>query len=221
MDSLLPSLMYSYRSFTQGPVNMYNCKDVTISSSTFENNCAQSVFRDLPYRVPGGGLSITIFSNLTHDVMHRARPFAYTIQNCTFSNNNATSTVATADTSTLLNLGFINNRGGGVALYMVHPSVVKVNILRCNFINNFAPYFGGGLYIFSPKLVTEEDFTVADSYFEGNEAELGGGIALGAVFQETEENSTVLIEKVVLTRNTLLRNNASFGGGMFLGPGEP
>ena len=191
-------------------MNMYNCKVVTVSSSTFENNHAQSVFRDLPSRVPGGGLSITTNSSLTHSKSRRT--FTYTIQDCTFSNNSANSTVDSADTTTLLSFAYINNRGGGVAIYVVHPSAV-INISRCNFTNNFAPYLGGGLYMFSSEQITEEDYTVADNYFEGNEAKFGGGIALGTSSRKVKDD-------VILTRNTFLRNSASFGGAMFLVPGE-
>ena len=94
---------HSLRNFTQGPVNMYNCPVVTVSKSTFENNHAQSVFTDLPSRVSGGGLSITIDGRNNSSVMHGA--FNYTIQSCTFFNNNANSTAPTADTNTLLKRG--------------------------------------------------------------------------------------------------------------------
>ena len=200
---------------------MYNCHVVTVSASIFENNRAQSVFTDLPSRLSGGGLSITIYGNSNGSVVQGT--FNYTIQNCTFYNNSANSTVPT-DTVSILDGGYINGRGGGVAFYVVHTSVVIIKVLQCNITNNSASIFGGGLYIFSPVLFTEEDFTVADNHFEGNEAEHGGGIHLGAVIKETNENEylhkVVLTESVIFSGNTFVRNLAMLGGAMFLRPGE-
>ena len=78
--------------------------------------------------------------------------------------------------------------------------------------------------MFSPHLVTEKDFTIADNHFERNEARSGGGIALGADFQQInrtenlEEN--ILTESVIFCRNTFVQNRGVRGGGMYLGPGE-
>ena len=196
---------------------MYNCQVVTVSASTFENNRAQSVFTDLPSRVSGGGLSITIYGNSTGSVVQGT--FNYTIQNCTFYNNNATSTVPTVSPIFILEGGHFNGRGGGVAFYVMHTSVLLIKILQCNFTNNSAPFFGGGLVIFSPEVVAKEVFTVADSYFEGNEAENGGGISVGATVLLTEKHK-VLLKDVVYARNIFVRNRARFGGALFLGRGK-
>ena len=215
---------HSLRNFTQGPVNMYNCPVVTVSESTFENNHAQSVFTDLPARVSGGGLSVTIYDRNDSSVMQGA--FNYTIQSCNFFNNNANATAPTADTLSILNGGHLNGRGGGVAFYMVHPSVIEIKVLGCNFTNNSASAIGGGLYVFSPELVTEGDFTITDNHFEGNTAESGGGVALGPAFQRNNGNKnlnkTVLKESVLFSRNMFVQNKAivnGSGGAMFLGPG--
>ena len=198
---------------------MYNCQVVMVSASTFENNRAQSVFTDLPSRVSGGGLSITIYGNSNGSVVQGT--FNYTIQNCTFYNNSANSTVPTASPIFILEGGHFNDRGGGVAFYVVHTSVLLIKILQCNFTNNSAPFFGGGLVIFSPEVVAEEVFTVADSYFEGNEAENGGGISVGAtVLGLLTEKHKVLLKDVVYARNIFVRNRARFGGALFLGRGK-
>ena len=202
---------------------MYNCPVVTVSESTFENNHAQSVFTDLPSRVSGGGLSVTIYDRNDSSVMQGA--FNYTIQSCTFSDNNASSTVPTVDTLSILEGGHLNDRGGGVAFYMVHSSVVEIKVLGCTFTNNSSSAYGGGLYVFSPELVTEEDFTIADNHFEGNEAiNGGGGVALGAAFRQTNRkenlNKIVLKEFVLFTRNMFVQNKANGNGGaLFIGPG--
>ena len=197
---------------------MYNCPVVTVSESTFENNHAQSVFTDLPSRVSGGGLSITIYDRNNSSVMQGA--FNYTIQSCTFSNNNASSMALTAKTISILEGGHLNDRGGGVTFYMVHSSVVDIKVLGCNFTNNSASIFGGGLYVFSPELVTEEVFTITDNHFEGNTAMNGGGVALGTIFQQNGKenlNMTVLNESVVFNRNIFVQNKVIVNGGaMFL-----
>ena len=150
--------------------------------------------------------------------------FNYTIQSCTFFNNNANATAPTADTLSILNGGHLNGRGGGVAFYVVHPSVVEIKVLGCTFTNNSAPAYGGGLYVFSPELITEEDFIIADNHFEGNEAVGGGGVALGAAFlqkyRKENLNKIVLKESVLFTRNMFVQNKViGSGGAMFLGPG--
>ena len=201
---------------------MYNCPVVTVSESTFENNHAQSVFTDLSSRVSGGGLSVTIYGRNNSSSMRGA--VNYTIQNCTFFNNSASSTVPAAGTRSILEGGHVNNRGGGVAFYVVHPSVVEIKVLGCNFTNNSASLAGGGLYVFTPEVDTEKDFTIADNHFEGNTARSGGGgIALGAVFQhkigKEYLNITVLKESVVFSKNMFVQNKGNRGGAMFLGPG--
>ena len=199
---------------------MYNCQVVMVSASTFENNRAQSVFTDLPSRVSGGGLSITIYGNSNSSVVQGT--FNYTIQNCTFYNNNATSTVESASTISILEGGHVDGRGGGVAFYAVQPLVVLIKVLQCNFTNNSAD-IGGGLYIVSPVPFTEEDFTVAGNHFEENEAMNGGGIALGAILKHTDGKEFIykdVTESVTFCRNTFVRNTAEFGGAMLLVQGQ-
>ena len=199
---------------------MYNCQVVTVSASTFENNHAQSVFTDLLSRVSGGGLSVTIYNNSNGSVVQGT--FNYTIQNCTFYNNNATSTVKFASTISILEGGHVNGRGGGVTFYVVQPLVVLIKVLQCNFTNNSA-YIGGGLYIISPVPLTEEDFIVAGNHFEENEAMNGGGIALGATLQHTDGKEFLykdVTESMTFCRNTFVRNTAKFGGAMFLVRGQ-
>ena len=201
-----------------------------MSESTFENNHATSVFTDLPSRVSGGGLSITITYHNSNGISNNfvmQGTYNYTIQNCTFFNNNASSIAPTTRSHSILEGGHINNRGGGVSFYVVHPSVVEFKVLHCNFINNSASAFGGGLYVFSPELLTEEDFTIAYNHLEGNEARISaGGIAIGIIFQHTKWiqylNKSVLTESVIVCRNTFVRNRAilGHGGAMFIGPGE-
>ena len=201
---------------------MYNCPVVTVSESTFENNHAQSVFTDLPSRVSGGGLSVAIDGRNDRSVMEKT--FSYTIQSCTFFNNNANSTAPTADSIPILEGGHLNNRGGGVTFYLVRSSVIEIKVLGCNFTNNSAFAIGGGLYVFSPELVTEGDLTITDNHFEGNTAMSGGGVGLGPAFQRNNGNKnlnkTVLKESVLFSRNMFVQNKANgSGGAMFLGPG--
>ena len=217
----LPSLLsHLLRNFTQGPVNMYNCQVVMVSASTFENNRAQSVFTDLPSRLSGGGLSITIYGKSNSFVVQGT--FNYTIQNCTFYNNSANSTVPTASTISILEGGYVNGRGGGVAFYVVQPLVVLIKVLQCNFTNNSA-YIGGGLYILSSVPFTEEDFTIAGNHFEENGAVNGGGIHLGIISQNTDGKEFMykdVTESVTFCRNKFVKNTAKFGGAMLLVRGQ-
>ena len=217
---LLSLPYHSPRNFTQGPVNMYNCLVVTVSGSTFANNHATSVFTDLPSRVSGGGLSVTIYGNSS---VVNGR-FKCSIQSCTFSNNSANSTVPPAGTISVLKGSHINGRGGGVALFVSHSAVVGFTVLHCNFTNNSAPFYGGGLYAFSPHLVTEEDFTIAGNHFERNKARTGGGIILGVALLETDRmhylKKSDLTDSVIIHRNTFVQNRGVHGGAMYLSPSE-
>ena len=218
-----PSLQLTLRNFTQGPVNMYNCLVVTVSGSAFENNHAQSVFTDLPSRVSGGGLSVSIYGSSNSSVINGT--FNYTIQNCTFSNNSANSTVVPpAGTISVLKGSHINGRGGGVAFFVAHSAVVGLRVLHCNFTNNSAPFYGGGLYAFSPHLVTEEDFTIAGNHFERNKARTGGGIILAFALLESNRmhylKKSALMYSVIIHRNTFVQNTGARGGAMYLSLSE-
>ena len=222
--ALLPFLSlpsHSLRDFSQGPVNMYNCLVVTVSASTFANNHAQSVFTDLPSRISGGGLSITI-NDTRNSSLTRGR-FNYTIQYCVFANNSANSSAPSAGPVSILQGGHINNRGGGVAFYVVHSSVVEFGVSLCYFSKNSALY-GGGLYVFSPELFTEEDFTIADNVFVSNAADSGGGIALAAALQHTTRSESlkkdVLKVSILFSTNYFEWNRANLGGALFIAPGE-
>ena len=217
-----PSLPLTLRNFTQGPVNMYNCLVVTVSGSAFENNHAQSVFTDRPSRVSGGGLSVTIYGSSNSSVINGT--FNYTIQNCTFSNNSANSTVPPAGTISVLKGSHINGRGGGVALFVSHSAVVGFTVLHCNFTNNSAPFYGGGLYAFSPHLVTQEDFIIAGNHFERNKARTGGGIILAVSLLETNRmhylKKSALTDSVIIHRNTFVQNTGERGGALYLSLSE-
>ena len=72
------------------------------------------------------------------------------------------------------------------------------------------------MYVFSPELVTEEDFTITDNLFEGNVAESGGGIILGATFQQTNEigylDNNVFTDSVTISRISLYVTKQSVVG---------
>lgn len=228
MCTVLPPFLSSpflcTRDFTQGPVHMYKCSEVTVSGCTFENNQAQSVFADLPLRVFGGGLSITIlYGNQNSSV--KLGPINYTIHNCIFSNNSANSIVPAAGTGSVLQGSLNNGRGGGVAFHVDYPLAVKVKVLHCNFSNNYASAYGGGLYLVSLQVVTVDHFTIADNHFEGNEARSsGGGISIAAAFQQTDGaeylNKDIFSESVIFSNNTFVQNRAIHGGAIALAPGE-
>ena len=205
--------------FTQGPVNIYNCVEVQVIGCTFQHNQATSVFRDLPFRIAGGGLSFALSSNQTvqDTTVHR-----YTIQACTFLNNSANSTLPPLNISGVLSERFLNGRGGGLAMFVNHPSFLAVRVIGCNFTANTANAFAGGLYLLPLHIMVDKDFEFIGNHFEGNVAPAGGGSAFGVPFSQrcTSERCETVRERVRVENSTFMRNSATYGAGLRLAVSE-
>lgn len=201
------------RNFTVGgAVNIYNCSQGLVESCTFTDNTAQGIFTDLPYRANGGGLSIGI-----HNVLGN-RTHNYTIRDCTFTNNYAWSNGTRARSSTdIIEDRIFNGRGGGVALVLSEITPVTILVQGCNFTSNTALSFAGGLYYLPADPSRGHTYTVTDSYFEGNIALTGGGgLGIGYI-----SNGAPGATNWFFIRNSVVRNNwSTFGGGMYIIPGE-
>lgn len=204
-----------HSNFTQGPVNIYNSVEVQISGCTFQHNRATSIFRDLPFRIAGGGISFALSSNQTTQdtTVHR-----YTIQACTFLNNSANSTLPPLDISGVLSEQYLNGRGGGLAMFVNHPSFVMVRVTGCNFTGNSANAFAGGLYLLPLHILVDKDFEFIGNHFEGNMAPTGGGTAFGVPFGQRcdSERCETVRERVRVEDSTFVRNSGTYGAGLRL-----
>lgn len=184
-----------------------------MTSCEFFNNTAQGIFSDFPYRGNGGGLSIGI-----HNVFGNGVP-SYTIRDSTFANNAAWTNATSARSSTMIIEDRIfNGRGGGVAIVLSQESPVNVTVQTCTFTNNAAYSFAGGLYFLPAVPSKGHTYTIEHSTFTSNVALSGGGGGLGIGYISDGEPGAI---NRCYIRNCTLRDNwATFGGGLYVIPGE-
>lgn len=201
--------------FTQGPVNIFNSVEIQVTNCTFQHNRATSIFRDLPFRIAGGGVSIALSSNQT---VQDTTEHRYTIHACTFLNNSANSTLPPLNISGVLSEQYLNGRGGGVAIFVNHPSFVVVRVTGCNFTGNSANAFAGGLYLLPLHILVDKDFEFVGNHYEGNTAPAGGGTAFGVPFGQRcdSEMCDTVRERVRVEDCTFIRNSAMYGAGLRL-----
>ena len=193
-------------------MNVYNCSQVAVTSCEFTDNTAQGIFTDLPYRGNGGGLSIGI-----HNVLGN-RHHNYSICDCKFTNNAAWSNGTRARSSTnIIEDRIFNGRGGGVAVVLSQASSVTVLVQGCNFTNNTAFSFAGGLYFLPANPSRGHMYFIEHSLFEDNVALTGGGgLGMGYI-----SNGAPGATNWCFIRNCIVRDNwSTFGGGLYIIPGE-
>ena len=115
-----------------------------------------------------------------------------------FFNNSATANTS-FQTSTELNItNIFNGRGGALALYQNKsgPNNLTVNISNCNFTQNYARSFGGGMYL----TANTNNLLVERTIIDFNRAEIGGGgISCG--------------EHIIIVVKCNITNNKAFAGG--------
>ena len=193
--------------------------EVQVTGCTFQHNQATSVFRDLPFRIAGGGISVALTSNQT---VQDATVHRYIIQACTFLNNSANSTLPPLNISGVLSDQYLNGRGRGLAMFVNHPSFVAVRVFGCNFTANSANMFAGGLYLFPFHIMVDKDFEFIGNHFEGNIAPAGGGSAFGVPFGQrcTSERCETVRERVRVEDSTFLKNIANYGAALRLAVSE-
>ena len=143
---------------------------VGIFHSLFDNNTVGN-----PKMYSGGGGLLIVFTNFSSGKLGQYsiskdeyKNSHYTIQNCTFSNNNASSLeeIYIRSDGTLKGFG----RGGGLAVYLDgNTKWCSLTITECFFQNNSA-YLGGGIFVMFRRNVSYNSVTVKDSDFITNHA---------------------------------------------------
>ena len=134
--------------------------------------------------------------------------------NCDFINDSATSSLPTSSFTTFL----VQNRvlagtAGGLALYLSDERPVVGNIRGCTFINNYATYYGGGLFLVESKsTLPSHVITIANNSFISNRADVGGG---GAVFGYIGNTTSGELLTVYMSGCLFERNTARAGAGLF------
>ena len=175
----------------------------------------------------GGGVYIEFSdensSNVTEGLKFTHNS-VYTIKNCTFSGNIASSIYSSlgtiygsSNTSFFRGLG----KGGGLAVFMRgHAESNNITLLNCTFENNSAVW-GGGMIATFHDFVRGNAVVMQDCHFRGNTAYKingsvdggGGGALVGYQFQNTEHHPN---HNVIRFENCSFVGNIAFstGGGV-------
>ena len=204
-----PLMIQFYSSFNSGALDIYNCRLVEVRNTVLQNNRAESLIRDTPFRSNAGGIAIGInrtpYNNST----------SILVDNCTFIGNQAKPVGADViSTSDLFKQRIFAGRGGGVGLYIQENSSVSITIQDCYFERNYATTFGGGVYIVLDGEISNHSIQVIRSVFVENQAgDGGGGLHIGFLV------SSNTVHSAIVTNCTLVDNLATFGGGSYVFPG--
>ena len=193
------------RHFTEGVLLIADCNVVHLENLVIRDN-RNTALRD---RGSAGGVSIT-YEKLISNVP----ALTFNVINCDFINDSATSSLATSSFTTFL----VQNRvfagtAGGLAVYLSEEYAVVGNIRGCTFKNNYATYYGGGLFLVESKLsIPSHIITIVNNSFIGNQADVGGG---GAVFAYIGSTLSGQLLTVYVSECLFERNTARAGAGIF------
>lgn len=189
-----------------GVIQAYNGTTVNISGGTFKNN--KSNTSDGGFLAAYGTLNVTggTFegneAKKTGGAIHIGSRATASIKNANFKGNKASTggaVYATSKTS-ISDTTFEGNQANwGGAVFAAKAA----DLNKVTFKENKAVKQGGAMYLSSG------DSSIADSVFEKNHSESGGG----GIFIAYDNNGTTAIEKTSFTENT----SKSFGGGIYVG----
>jgi predicted outer membrane repeat protein len=144
-----------------------------------------------------------------------------TIENCTFSQNEATGTrggaiAAITGTLSITGGGFTGNssRLGG-AIYI--DERVSTSISSSSFVLNTATAYGGGIFIFGSTNATPTSVTLTGVDVNGNTAQdAGGGIY---AINGGDAGTTLKLRGGTTVRNNQVLSTSGKGGGVYFGKG--
>ena len=196
-----------YRHFTEGVLVIADCNVIHLENLIIRDN-KNTVLRDSS-RGGAGGVSITY-----EKLIFSLPAMTFNVINCDFINDSATSSLATSSFTTFL----VQNRvfagtAGGLAVYLSDEYAVVGNIRGCSFINNYATYYGGGLFLVESKLsLPSHTITIVNNSFISNRADVGGG---GAVLAYIGSTLSGQLLTVYMSGCLFEHNTARAGAGIF------
>ena len=199
--------VFIYRHFTEGALVIVDCNVVHLENLVIRDN-KNTVLRNSS-RGGAGGASITYERLITS-----VPAMTFNVINCDFINDSATSSLPTSSFTTFL----VQNRvfagtAGGLAVYLSDEYPVVGNIRGCTFINNYATYYGGGLFLVESKsTLPSHVITIVNNSFISNRADVGGG---GAVFGYIGNTISGELLTVYMSGCLFERNTARAGAGIF------
>ncbi len=199
-----------HSNFESSAVDVYNCWEVHVDNSTFENNTA--IVGTGQFRANSGGLAVAYH---TSEPSNGSRPLVR-VTGSVFKSNRAL--LPTQNSSQQINLALNNHyyfgRGGGFGIFIDEVyAYVSTEVSDCTFIGNYADSFGGGIYLYVDGNGTYHNFSVSGSTFVDNsagEGSFGGGIEVALLIRNINSPPT----SFNISRCEFTNNTADFGGGL-------
>lgn len=202
--------MYLHSNFSEAVLDIYNCQNVSILGSSFQNNEGTGIV-NIPYRGNTGAVAIGF-----NDVPRHLSTPCISLQDSEFFNNSATAQSTFETSNQAFTNQFFTGRGGGLGLF-INESFhnITVTIYNCKFRGNFARSFGGGMYILFNGENTQHFIFVEKSEIVSNTAlKGGGGVQLSYIsngVQATPHTGT-------FTDCAFTGNRGEAGGGIYVYP---
>ena len=197
------------RYFTEAVFDIHNSINVTVNNCSFTDNYGSGIINE-PYRGNTGALSIT-YSNMNSSATN---PFVI-VSDTFFKSNSAFYTNDTSTGGKTFSIGVLKGRAGGMAVFVNENNFnVNATIEGCYFYQNFASYFGGGMYILFNGGGSHTAY-INNNTYEGNEAENGGGGGLMIADFVTTQAYNSQPNSYHVERCKFISNVAMLAGGMY------
>ena len=203
-------------------LSIYDPVDViNIEKCEFQAN---QVLTEVDIQPGGGGLHIelttcppgiyshdrSIYCSVSHE-MDQSNHTVVTIRDCTFANNNSTTTdnnqYVTIDSGIYERFG----RGGGLIFIAEGTTHVELALTGCTFSGNSAQWGGGMLVLFTEK-ATSAHLQVHNCTFVNNTGKSGGG----GIYLQLSHTMPVRGISMNFQACEFLNNSAEIGGGFVL-----
>ena len=188
---------------------------IIIENSTFENNRVKVTDKQV---YPGGGgmyIEFTSFPPAPGKNGHHNTRCKYTLHNCKFVSNEATSFERSyiRDSPSYCYLGL--GRGGGLFIAIRGSASANIiDISNCTFDDNTAMW-GGGLFVTLQDSSQKNLVIIENCTFSRNKCTKTGGGGAVAKYQFSRDLS--LLNNTLLFNNSVfMENKAMYGGGLML-----
>ena len=198
--------------FSEAALDIYNSAHVTIANSNFSNNSGSGNVL-LPFRGNTGAVAIGYNKEKSISITNQT----ILVQNCVFTNNRAdVSTQSFLTSSNIVARGIFTGRGGGLGL-LINESFHNITALiaDCQFVNNFASSFGGGVYVVFNGTGTQHRVTADNCQFINNTGILGAGGMNTAYLTNGELNYPMT---AMVQNSYFFGNRGETGGAMYIFP---